>query len=72
MNGNVSEKQEFIRDFANKIAVNQAGVFVGSGMSKDAGFPDWKNLVKLVATDIELRLQPNMQFDNGGSIFFAR
>ena len=49
----ISEKA-FIRDFANDIINNTASVFIGSGVSRDAGYVDWKDLLKEVAEDINL------------------
>jgi hypothetical protein len=40
------ELQQLIRDFALAVRQHRAGVFVGAGMSSDAGYPDWNGLIE--------------------------
>lgn len=40
------ELQQLIRDFALAVRHHRAGVFVGAGMSLDAGYPDWNGLIE--------------------------
>lgn len=49
-------QEEFIRDYANQIQNNSASLFIGSGLSRAAGYTDWKGLLKEVAEDIGLNV----------------
>lgn len=50
-------EDEFIRDYARQIQQKSATVFVGSGLSRAAGYIDWKGLLKEVALDIGLNVE---------------
>lgn len=47
-------EDEFIKDYSNQIQNKSASVFVGSGLSRAAGYIDWKGLLNEVASDIGL------------------
>lgn len=47
---------EFIRDYSAQIQNNSASLFIGSGLSRAAGYIDWKGLLKEVAEDIGLNV----------------
>lgn len=47
-------KEEFIRDYAAQINNGSASLFIGSGLSRAAGYSDWKSLLREVAEDISL------------------
>lgn len=44
----------FVKDYAKAIQDSNAAIFAGAGLSKSAGFVDWKNLLKEIAEDIGL------------------
>lgn len=46
--------REFIRTFVKEIGNSNAAVFAGAGLSRPAGFVDWKGLLKEIADDLEL------------------
>lgn len=41
------EREEFIKEIANRCQNNEAALFLGAGMSIDAGLPSWKNFLNL-------------------------
>lgn len=45
---------EFIRIFTEAVEKNNAAIFAGAGLSKPAGFVNWKELLKEIAEDIGL------------------
>lgn len=53
---NTCSKEEFIREFAAQIQNKSASLFIGSGLSRAAGYIDWKGLLKEVAEDIGLNV----------------
>ncbi len=54
---NTCSKEEFIRDYAAQIQNKSASLFIGSGLSRAAGYIDWKGLLKEVAEDIGLNVE---------------
>jgi hypothetical protein len=48
------EQRLFIRKFGEKILNDEAGLFIGAGVSRDAGFVDWKGLLVEVADELDL------------------
>lgn len=40
----------FINDYVEKLRQGTATIFLGAGMSKAAGFVDWKGLLRDLAT----------------------
>lgn len=45
-------KRRFLDRFPKAIADDSAALFVGAGMSMDAGYPSWKKLLKDIGTDL--------------------
>lgn len=48
------EQRHFIRKFGDKVLNKEAGLFIGAGVSRDAGFVDWKGLLRDVADELDL------------------
>ena len=48
------EMREFLREYTRSLREGDAALFVGAGISRAAGFVDWKQLLKDVAQDLEL------------------
>ena len=48
------QQQVFIRSYAKHLEAGNAAVFAGAGLSRAAGFVDWKDLLKDVARDLGL------------------
>jgi hypothetical protein len=46
--------EKFIKEFCKELSENNAAVFAGAGMSKSAGFVDWKQLLKDFAEELSL------------------
>ena len=46
----------FIEDYVNEVQQNTASLFVGAGLSKSAGYVDWKGLLKDIATELGLEI----------------
>lgn len=49
-----SEQKRFIRLYGDALASRDAALFVGAGISRAAGFVDWKALLREIATDLGL------------------
>lgn len=47
----------FIKKYTEAIIRDEAAIFAGAGYSREAGFCDWKGLLKNVASDIELDIE---------------
>lgn len=54
MNGNV---EEFVGKFLTELREDNAAVFVGAGLSKAAGFVDWRGLLEPIAGPLGLDVQ---------------
>lgn len=50
-------KEEFIREYSKEIEKSSAGLFIGSGLSRPAGYIDWKGMLKEAAIDIGLDVE---------------
>lgn len=46
--------REFIRTYVRAIHDSNAAIFAGAGLSRPAGFVDWKELLREIADDLEL------------------
>jgi hypothetical protein len=46
--------ETFIKEFCKELRENNVAIFAGSGMSKPAGFVDWKQLLKDFAEELSL------------------
>lgn len=44
----------FIRTFGEKVLNGEAGLFIGAGVSREAGFVDWKGLLRDAADELDL------------------
>lgn len=49
-----NEQKRFIRNFGEKVLNNEAALFIGAGVSRSAGFVDWKGLLSDIAEDLNL------------------
>jgi len=49
-------KEEFVRDFSKAIRQSSASLFIGSGLSRPAGYYDWRGMLKEAAEDIGLNV----------------
>lgn len=47
---------EFLKNYKIAIEEASAAVFAGAGLSKPAGFVDWKDLLREIAEDISLNI----------------
>ncbi|MEG0835962.1 MAG: SIR2 family protein [Christensenellaceae bacterium] len=47
---------EFIREYTRAVSEGYAAVFAGAGLSRDAGYASWKDLVRPLADDIGLNV----------------
>nr|WP_199161519.1 SIR2 family protein [Elizabethkingia sp. ASV34] len=56
MDLNKPEINAFINDYVSKLRQGTATIFLGAGMSKAAGFVDWKGLLRDIAGDLGLRI----------------
>ncbi|MFP4023004.1 MAG: SIR2 family protein [Thiohalospira sp.] len=56
MDFNTPEINAFINDYVEKLRQGTATIFVGAGMSKAAGFVDWKGLLRDLATELGLKI----------------
>lgn len=57
MNENTCSVEEFVREYSEQIRNKSASLFIGSGLSRAAGYVDWKGLLKEVALDIGLDVE---------------
>lgn len=46
--------QEFLRTYVKAIQDSNAAIFAGAGLSRPAGYVDWKDLLREVAEDLQL------------------
>lgn len=49
-------KKEFVREIASKFQNNEAALFLGAGMSSEAGLPSWKKLFEPLARELSIDL----------------
>lgn len=50
------EIESFIRDFVKYLSEGNAAIFAGAGLSRGAGFVDWKELLREIAKDLGLNI----------------
>ena len=50
-------RSDFLRDFGRALREGEAAAFVGAGLSRGAGFVDWKGLLQEFAADLNLDLE---------------
>lgn len=48
------EIESFIKEFVKDLTENNVAVFAGAGMSKSAGFVNWADLLRDIATELGL------------------
>lgn len=56
MNFNDPNIHTFINDYVDKLRQGTATIFVGAGMSKAAGYVDWRGLLRDIAIELGLRI----------------
>lgn len=49
-----NEQRNFIRKFGEKVLDGEGGLFIGAGVSRTAGFVDWKGLLRDTAEELDL------------------
>lgn len=49
-------KKEFVREIASKCQNNETALFLGAGMSSEAGLPSWKKLFEPLARELNINL----------------
>jgi hypothetical protein len=57
MNIDTKEINAFVNDYVDKLRQGNATILVGAGLSKAAGFVDWKGLLRDLAKEIGLRIE---------------
>lgn len=50
-------REDFIKQFATKCKEDNAALFLGAGMSVDAGLPSWKSLFEPLAKDLGIDIE---------------
>jgi len=50
----MSEIDNFLRDYTDAVIDQTASVFVGAGISRSAGYPSWKELLRDIAVDLKV------------------
>lgn len=50
-------REELLRNYGSAMRAQEAAVFIGAGLSKGAGFVDWKALLSEFARDLKLDLE---------------
>jgi NAD-dependent SIR2 family protein deacetylase len=49
-----SSTDEFVRHYSRAVRSGEAALFIGAGMSRSAGFVDWRGLLREIAMDMNL------------------
>lgn len=49
-----SDQAQFIKRYAETLRSDDAAIFAGAGLSRTAGYVDWRTLLKDIATDLNL------------------
>ncbi|HEY0046928.1 MAG TPA: SIR2 family protein [Flavobacterium sp.] len=57
MDLDAKEINSFINDYVEKLRQGNATILIGAGLSKAAGFVDWKGLLRDIATELGLRIE---------------
>lgn len=52
-----TEFEPFVRDFVNHLRDNNVAIFAGAGLSKAAGYVNWKELLEEIAEDVGLKIE---------------
>jgi Sir2- and TIR-associating SLOG family/SIR2-like domain len=51
------EAAKFIEQWAKSLELGSAGAFIGAGLSRRAGYPDWRSLLSDIATELGLNIE---------------
>src|SRR5256885_1274841 len=51
-NGSAMENEQFVKEFGEHIENGKAALFIGAGLSRQAGYPSWKELLSDIATEL--------------------
>ncbi|REG60857.1 SIR2-like protein [Paraburkholderia sp. BL6669N2] len=57
-------KKEFLREYSAALKRGTASVFLGAGVSMDAGYPSWKGLLAGIAKELDIDL--DVEYDLAG------
>ena len=49
-----TDKRAFLKEYTRALRDGHAALFVGAGVSRAAGYVDWKSLLQEIAEDLEL------------------
>lgn len=49
-----AEQSRFIRRYAEAMASGDVAIFAGAGLSRAAGYVDWRSLLRVIATELKL------------------
>ncbi len=58
------DKSRFVEEYSSHIEHSSAGLFIGAGVSQQAGYPSWKQLLSDVAEDLGLDIE--QEYDLAG------
>lgn len=53
------EQDRFVEEWGNALIGGTAAVFIGSGVSLEAGYPSWSGLMARYASDLKITLRPH-------------
>jgi hypothetical protein len=51
------DKAQFLNEYGKCLKRGSAALFVGAGLSRQAGYPDWRGLLKGIAADLRIDLR---------------
>ncbi len=55
-------KKAFISEFSNSLESSDLSIFIGAGMSFEAGLPSWKNLLANLANQINININQSQDY----------
>lgn len=50
------DRKQFVKEYSQWLEQGSAALFVGAGMSRQAGYPDWRDLLKEIAHELDIDL----------------
>ena len=50
------KREQFVKEYAQWLEQGTGAVFVGAGLSRQAGYPDWHGLLKEIANELQIDL----------------
>ena len=59
------QQKQFIRDYIVEINSGDAAIFAGAGLSASAGFVNWKELLRDLATELNLDIEKEHDLISG-------